>query len=402
MNLSEGNSNRELVSSVTPVASPLYNRRCHSKVGSSDKLVPHKPLTKFVLDDTSSGDGKMPIQQKDNIKNLSLVEDTRAELKILQPDGIETTAVTSDVTAKSTLSSGSGQLNYRHRLEGEYDFIHQQEMNNFTPADDGKREPKPTNTHVGSLCSFGLNEGIKEAITESFEGVIKSEIDRGVSSSHTCVSELGKSNDLVNQPVSDLHKNLIKDGSTHEQVPLVVSAASALHKRRRSTTIRSSDQPPPHQPSTKIVSDNRSINGGKTYGEEKLNELTPVGEKKTNLKVNLSDRMERASVPSDVTTKCTLSTGSVPSNYNQKSDRVGDDKTDSKPNETPTESSEGGDQPETDRHVRSRRTFVPGPDQLNGLVELPLDNNTHMSKDDGEIIHPLELMYSITNMPVNG
>nr|BDV49795.1 MAG: hypothetical protein [Penaeus semisulcatus pemonivirus] len=113
MNLNKSDSERELVSSVTSVASALYNRRCPSNVGSSEKLPQHKTLTKFVFDNTRGDDYKIPIEQKFNKDNMSIVEDGLAELTTNRPDGTEITSVASE----STVSAGLDQLNDSHRSE---------------------------------------------------------------------------------------------------------------------------------------------------------------------------------------------------------------------------------------------------------------------------------------------
>nr|BDT62514.1 MAG: hypothetical protein [Melicertus latisulcatus pemonivirus] len=58
----------------------------------------------------------------------------------------------------------------------------------------------------------------------------------------------------------------------------------------------------------------------------------------------------------------------------------------------------GGVQPETNRHVRSSRTFVPGPDQVNGIIDdfkeedfIPY-SDSHVPEGDNEMTtHPLEM-----------
>jgi len=121
----------------------------------------------------------------------------------------------------------------------------------------------------------------------------------------------------------------------------------------------------------------KSLGGGNRL--EVARGASPVGERRAESKINRPDGTETVSLMSDVTTKCTLL---------GLSEQV---------TETLTESTGGGVQLEVDRHVRSRRTFVPGPDQLNGLVDVTFDSIHVLEDDDRETTHPLEIVNSVTH-----
>nr|BDT61956.1 MAG: hypothetical protein [Penaeus monodon majanivirus A] len=215
----------------------------------------------------------------------------------------------------------------------------------------------------------------------------------------------------------------------------VTPVASALYRRRTSSKAGSPHKllKTPPKPLTKFILDGTTISDGDMSTEQ--NQNSPVGEGRPG-------GTKRTSIRPDVTIRSILSAepdrpiGSHRTSSQSECETIhplgkinsptdaDDSERESKSNNSPTDSlclskeieetltgienrvemDRGGRAEfEADRHVRSRRTFVPGPDQLNGLAELTFDD-IYISEedddddDDHETNHPLEMANSITRV----
>nr|BDT62299.1 MAG: hypothetical protein [Penaeus semisulcatus majanivirus] len=352
MEPNKGENIRGLLSSVTLVASALYRRRTSSKAGSPHKLLtPPKPLTKFILDGTATSDGSMSTEQNQK----SPVGEGR-------PGGTKRTSIRPDVTIRSVSSAEPDRSIDSHHTssQSECETTHPLgRINSPTDADDSERESKSNNSPTDSLClSKEIEEtltGIENRVETDRGGRAEFEADRRVRSRRTFVPGPDQLNGLAELTFDGIRISEDDDHETNHPLEMANSVTRVETDRGGRAEFEA----------------DRRVRSRRTFvpGPDQLNGLAELTFDGIRI---LEDDDHETNHPLEMANSVT---------------RVETDRG-------------GRAEFEADRRVRSRRTFVPGPDQLNGLAELTFDGIRILEDDDHETNHPLA--NSVTRGIVDG